>query len=109
MPTAQYCYKKYHGNSEGYDKVTTAATSNLNPPSDFTITPAPKASDIAHQTVASTPDLGTLALSDKEFILQNGTSDDAEKVWATVKGKTVEIPDATVITATGIGSDRCGF
>ena len=100
MPTAQYCYKKYHGNSEGYDKVTTAATSNLNPPSDFTITPAPKASDIAHQTVASTPDLGTLALSDKEFILQNGTSDDAEKVWATVKGKTVEIPDATVITAT---------
>ena len=99
-PTAQYCYKKYHGNADGYDKVTTAATSNLNPPSDFTITPAPKASDIAHQTVASTSDLGTLALSDKEFILQNGTPDDAEKVWATVKGKTVEIPDATVITAT---------
>ncbi len=99
-PTAQYCYKKYHGNAEGYDKVTTAATSNLNPPSDFTITPAPKASDIAHQTVASTSDLGTLALSDKEFILQNGTPEDAEKVWATVKGKTVEIPDATVITAT---------
>ena len=99
-PTAQYCYKKYHGNADGYDKVTTAASANLNPPSDFTITPAPKASDIAHQTVASTPDLGTLALSDKEFILQNGTPDDAEKVWATVKGKTVEIPDATVITAT---------
>lgn len=100
MPTAQYCYKKYHGNADGYDKVTTAATANLNPPSDFSITPAPKASDIAHQTVASTSDLGTLALSDKEFILQNGTSDDAEKVWATVKGKTVEIPDATVISAT---------
>ena len=100
VPTAQYCYKKYHGNADGYDKVTAAATANLNPPSDFTITPAPKASDIAHQTVASTSDLGTLALSDKEFILQNGTPDDAEKVWATVKGKTVEIPDATVITAT---------
>lgn len=100
LPTAQYCYKKYHGNADGYDKVTTAATANLTPPSDFTITPAPKASDIAHQTVASTPDLGTLALSDKEFILQNGTPDDAEKVWATVKGKTVEIPDATVISAT---------
>ena len=99
-PTAQYCYKKYHGNADGYDKVTTAAAANLNPPADFTITPAPKASDIAHQTVASTSDLGTLALSDKEFILQNGTPDDAEKVWATVKGKTVEIPDAVVITAT---------
>lgn len=100
VPTAQYCYKKYHGNADGYDKVTTAATANVNPPADFSITPAPKASDIAHQTVASTSDLGTLALSDKEFILQNGTSEDAEKVWATVKGKTVEIPDALVITAT---------
>lgn len=99
-PTAQYCYKKYHGSADGYDKVTTAAAANLNPPADFTITPAPKASDIAHQTVASTSDLGTLALSDKEFILQNGTPEDAEKVWATVKGKTVEIPDAVVITAT---------
>ena len=25
VPTAQYCYKKYHGNVEGYEKVTTAA------------------------------------------------------------------------------------
>lgn len=99
-PTAQYCYKKYHGNAEGYEKVTAAAQANLDPPSDFTITPAPKASDIAHQTVTSTPDLASLALSDKEFILQNGTPEDAEKVFATVKGKTVEIPDATVISAT---------
>lgn len=103
-PTAQYCYKKYHGNADGYDKMTAAASvpDNINPPSDLfsSITPAPKPSDIAHQTVQSTADLGTLALSDKEFILQNGTPEDAEKVWATVKGKTVEIPDATVIAAT---------
>lgn len=98
-PTATYCYKKYHGNAEGYAAVQTAAQANLNPPADFKITPAPSAADIADQTVKSTPDLGTLALSDKEFILQNGKSDDADKVWATVKGKTVEIPDATVITA----------
>ncbi len=101
-PTAQYCYKKFHGTADGYDKVMTAATNNLNPPADLfsSIAPAPKPSDIAHQTVQSTSDLSTLALSDKEFILQYGTPDDAEKVWATVKGKTVEIPDATVITAT---------
>ncbi len=99
-PTATYCYKKYHGNSEGYDAVVTAAKANLNPPSGFTITPAPKASDIAHQTVASTSDLATLALSDKEFILQNGTQTDADKVFATIKGKDVKIPDATVISAT---------
>ena len=100
LPTAQYCYKKYHGNADGYSAVQTAAQANLNPPSDFKIAPAPSAADIADQTVKSTPDLATLALSDKEFILQNGKSDDADKVWNTVKGKTVEIPDATVITAT---------
>ncbi len=101
-PTAQYCYKKYHGNADGYDKITTAASANLNPPADLfgSITPAPKPADIAHQTVTSTPDLGTLALSDKEFILQNGSQEDADKVWDTVKGKTVQIPDATVISAT---------
>ena len=100
LPTATYCYKKYHGNADGYDKVTAAATANLNPPSDFTITPAPSAADIASQTIASTPDLATLALSDKEFILQNGKPEDAEKVFATIKGKDVKIPDATVIAAT---------
>ena len=60
-PTATYCYKKYHGNAEGYEKVTAAAQANLNPPSDFTITPAPKPSDTAHTVVTSTPrfvDLG---------------------------------------------------
>ncbi len=102
LPTAQYCYKKYHGSMDGYDAVTAAAQANLNPPDTFasSITPAPKASDIAHQTVTSTPDLATLALSDKEFILQNGTPEDAEKVFATIKGKEVSIPDATIVAAT---------
>ncbi len=99
-PTAQYCYKKYHGNADGYSAVQTAAQANLNPPADFKITPAPSPADIADQTVKSTSDLSTLALSDKEFILQYGKQDDADKVFATVKGKSVEIPDATVISAT---------
>ncbi len=102
LPTAQYCYKKYHGSADGYDAVSTAAQASLNPPDGFatTIKPAPKASDIAHQTVTSTSDLATLALSDKEFILQNGSPEDAEKVFATIKGKEVSIPDATVVSAT---------
>ncbi|MEO6802587.1 MAG: hypothetical protein ABI197_04985 [Granulicella sp.] len=102
LPTAQYCYKKYHGKIDGFDAVTAAAQANLNPPADFaaSVTPAPKASDIAHQTVASTADLATLALSDKEFILQNGTTDDASKVFDTIKGKVTTIPDALVMAAT---------
>ncbi|WP_213806073.1 hypothetical protein [Granulicella sp. dw_53] len=99
-PTAKYCYRKYHGTDDGYDAVMTAANTNLNPPAGFTVTPAPKASDIAHKTVMETSDLATLALSDKEFILQNGTPEDAEKVFATIKGKSVQIPDATVVAAT---------
>ena len=102
LPTAQYCYKKYHGSADGFDAVTAVAKDNLNPPDSFaaSVTPAPKPADIAHQTVTSTADLATLALSDKEFILQNGTSEDAEKVFATVKGKEVSIPDAVVVAAT---------
>jgi hypothetical protein len=99
-PTAKYCYKKYHGADDGYEAVLAAATANLNPPADFSIKPAPKPADIVAQVIAATPDLATLAVSDKEFILQNGTPADAGKVWDTVKGKTVQIPDAVVIAAT---------
>ena len=65
-----------------------------------TIKPAPTDEDIVAQTIASTPDLGTLALSDKEFIIQHGKPEDSDKVFATVKGKSVQIPAATVIAAT---------
>ena len=100
QPLATYCYKKYHGGTDGYDAVVAAAKANLNPPADLKITPAPTDADIVKQTIASTPDLATLALSDKEFILQHGQPADADKVFDTVKGKTVTIPDATVISAT---------
>ena len=100
QPLASFCYKKYHGKADGYDAVVTAAKANLNPPADFKIDPAPSDADIAHKTVTDTPDLAALALSDKEYILSNGTSEDAEKVFATVKGKVDKIPNATVISAT---------
>jgi len=97
LPTAQYCYKKFHGGLDGYDQLATAAQTNLSIPSSLVVKPAPTAADIVKQIVSTTPDLSTLALSDKEFILANGQPDDAAKVWATVKGKSVEIPDAVVI------------
>jgi hypothetical protein len=121
QPLASYCYKRYHGKADGYDAVTAAAKANLNPPAGFTIAPAPSDADIAAQTVASTPDLATLAIQDKEFILANGTQldpktgtvdpatgkqdpstqkTDAAEVFDSVKGKEDKIPDATVISAT---------
>ena len=100
LPLAKFCYKRYHGADDGYDAVTAAVATNLNPPAGFTIKPAPKPSDIAAQVVATTPDLATLAVSDKEFILQNGKPEDAEKVWATIQGKSVQLPNITVVSAT---------
>ena len=100
QPLATYCYKKYHGGADGYDAVVTAAKANLMPPAGFTIVAAPTAADIVTKTIKETPDLATLALSDKQFILQNGKPADAEKVFDTVKGKNTEIPGATVISAT---------
>jgi hypothetical protein len=99
---AKYCYKKYHGGDDGYDAVVAAATANLNPPDGFagTITPAPTVAEQIHKIISTTPDLATLAIEDKETIFQNGSPDDAAKVWDSIKGKSVEIPGALVIAST---------
>ena len=99
---AEYWYKKYHGGLDGFDQVQAAAKASLDPAVGFTIQPAPpppSPQELASQTVASTPDLSTLALADKEFILANGKPDDANKVWATMKGVTTKVP-GIVISAT---------
>jgi len=102
LKVATYCYKRYHGNADGYDAITTAVQASLFPPANLssTVKPAPSPADIVAQVIASTPDLGTLAVSDKEFILQNGKPEDAAKVWDTIKGKSVQLPDVTVVAAT---------
>ncbi|MGH9598118.1 MAG: hypothetical protein ACRD3K_15100, partial [Edaphobacter sp.] len=100
LPLAKFCYKKYHGGDDGYDAVTAAVASNLNPPSGFTIKPAPSPADIVANVIATTPDLSTLAVSDKEFILTNGKPEDASKIWDLLKGKSVQLPDVLVISST---------
>jgi hypothetical protein len=97
---ATYCYTKYHGSKDGYDAMQTAVKTNVDPPAGFTVTPAPKPEDIVSNLISTTPDLATLALSDKEFVLQYGKQADADKVFDTIKGKAVEIPDAVVVAAT---------
>jgi hypothetical protein len=99
---ASYCYSKYHGSKDGYPAMQTAVQTQVDPPAGFfdTIKPAPKPEDIVTNLIATTPDLATLALSDKEFVLQYGKQADADKVFDTIKGKEVEIPDAVVVAAT---------
>ena len=99
---ATYCYGKYHGSQEGFDKLQALSQANMNPTADLatTVTAAPKPEDMVKNLIATTPDLATLALSDKEFVLQYGQQADADKVFDTIKGKTVEIPGAVVVAAT---------
>ncbi|HEV2275165.1 MAG TPA: hypothetical protein VGR96_13425 [Acidobacteriaceae bacterium] len=100
---AEYFYNKFHGSMDGYPAVQALAKTNLFPPADYNPTPAPpppSPADLAAQTVASTPDLKTLSLSDREFILFNGKPEDAQKVWDVMKGQRVGVP-GKVISATG--------
>jgi len=99
---AEYWYKKYHGGMDGFDQVKTLTQANLFPPDSYkpvAAPPPPSPQDLAHQAVTSTPDLKTLALADKEFILANGTPEDAGKVWDVLKDVTAEVP-GTVVSAT---------
>jgi hypothetical protein len=102
QPLATYCYKKYHGSADGYDAMQAAVKTMLDPTPDFlaSVKPAPKPEDLVATLVASTPDLATLALGDKETALQYGKPADAEKVFDSVKGKSVEFPGVTVVSAT---------
>lgn len=99
---AEYWYQQYHGSMDGYPAIQAQAKTNIFPPASFTITPAPpppSKADLAHQAVMSTPNLNSLSLHDKEYILANGNATDAGKVWDVLKGKIAEVP-GVVISAT---------
>lgn len=100
---AEYFYKKYHGGMDGFDAIQQQVQTSVNPPDSYkpvAAPPPPSPADQAHQAVVSTPDLKTLSLADKEFVLFNGSQEDAGKVWAVLNdGKSVEIP-GKVIQAT---------
>lgn len=95
-----YCYTKYHGNHEGYEKVQAAVQTSLDPPANFssTVTPAPKPADIVANLIATTPDLSTLAVSDREFVLQYGNQPDPKCASAT-GASTTDASAATPTTA----------
>jgi hypothetical protein len=99
---AKYWYKRFHGKEDGYDQVLAAAATSVFPPDGFKIDPAPTPKDIADGVVTSTPDLSTLALGDKEYILANASHDNAEKLWAILKDQTTMIPG----TVLAVGDDH---
>jgi hypothetical protein len=98
-PKLEYYYKKYHGGLDGLDDLKAKAALTVFIPGDYVLPPAPTPADLAHKAVLETPDLKTLNLEDKEFILANGSKDDADKLWALLKDQATPVP-GIVIEAT---------
>lgn len=98
-PKLEYYYKKYHGGLDGLDAIKQQAQASTFPPGTFTITKAKSPAEQIHDLIASTPDLNSLALADKETVLALGSKEDADKMWAVLQGKTTQVP-GIVIEAT---------
>ncbi|MGA7343638.1 MAG: hypothetical protein WBE72_12905 [Terracidiphilus sp.] len=95
-PKLEYWYKRFHGGLDGLDAVKTAAAQTLFPPADFTVKPAPTPPEIVHNVLATTPDLTKLNLEDKEFILANGSKDDAQQLWAVLQNQVTPVPGIVI-------------
>ncbi|MGA8087396.1 MAG: hypothetical protein WCA10_08830 [Terracidiphilus sp.] len=95
-PQLDYYYKKYHGDLTGLNDVKTQAASTLFPPATFNITPAKTPQEQIHDLLATTPDLNTLALADKETVLAVGSKEDADKLWALLQGKQTPVPGIVI-------------
>jgi hypothetical protein len=98
-PKLEYYYKKYHGNLDGLQDVKTQAQASALPPGTFKLDAAKTPAEQIHDLIASTPDLKTLALADKETVLALGSKEDADKLWALLKDQQTVIP-GVVIEAT---------
>jgi hypothetical protein len=95
-PQLEYYYKKYHGDLTGLDAVKTQAAASLFPPATLNITPAKTPQEQIHDLLATTSDLNTLALADKETVLSVGSKEDADKLWALLQGKQTPVPGTVI-------------
>jgi hypothetical protein len=98
-PKLEYYYKKYHGGLDGLDEIKAKAQTAVFPTADYNPPPAKSPAEQIHDLIAATPNLDSLALSDKETILAMGSKEDADKMWAVLQGKQTQVP-GIVIAAT---------
>ncbi len=109
QPVATYCYKKFHGGDDGYDAVKTAAAASITPSDTFksSIKPAPTPADQATTLLASDkaddPTLAKTNIMDREFVIQNGTAEQADSEFTPIKGKEIEVTgDVVSISGTDL-------
>jgi|SRR5579863_2311822 len=94
-----YWYNRYHGGLDGLDTIKTSAQATEFPAGEVQVAPAKTPAEKIADVIKNTPDLKTLALSDKELVLTYGSKDDADKMWAVLKDQQTPVP-GVVIEAT---------
>jgi tetratricopeptide (TPR) repeat protein len=102
QPKLEYWYKRYHGGLDGLDAVKTAAATSLFKPDSVEVKAAPTPPEIVHNVLAATADLRTLNLEDKEFILANGSKDDAQKLWTVLQNQPTPVPGIVMETSANV-------
>lgn len=100
-PKLEYWFKRYHGNLDGLDAFKAAAATSLFKPESVVVKPAPTPAEIAHQALTS-GDPAKLNLEDKEFILANASKEDADQLWAIMKGKETPVPGVVIEASTTV-------
>jgi tetratricopeptide (TPR) repeat protein len=85
-------YAKYHGSDEGWTNLLAQAATTPLPPAGFTITqyvpptPAQQAADLVKSKKVE-----EMSFAEWQLVLSEGTPEDAEKVWSTLKGKALQM------------------
>jgi tetratricopeptide (TPR) repeat protein len=93
-------YVKYHGSEQGWDDLLAQTKTTPVPPAGFAITqyvpptPQQQAADLV-----KTKKPEEMSFAEWELVLSVGTQDDQDKVWASLKGKNLQMAEVQVITA----------
>jgi tetratricopeptide (TPR) repeat protein len=93
-------YAKYHGSDQGWDDLLAQTKTTPLPPAGFAITqyvpptPQQQAADLV-----KTKKPEEMSFAEWELVLSVGTQEDQDKVWATLKGKNLQMAEVQVISA----------
>ena len=93
----RYWYNRYHGGLDGLDEVKQLAAASVFPGSDFSVKLAPTWAEKI-ELILKTTEVDKLSLGDKETILAHAFKEDADRVWASLKGQPTPVP-GTLIAA----------
>ncbi|HEY4842239.1 MAG TPA: hypothetical protein VIH78_09745 [Terriglobales bacterium] len=85
-------YVKYHGADDGWSDLLTQTTSATQPPANFAITKyvPPTLAEQAAALVKSKK-VEEMSFAEWQLVLSEGTPEDADKVWAVIKGKPLQL------------------